>query len=698
MSSSIDSLFPQAVQRHQGGDLAGAEQIYRRILAIDPSQPDALHLLGLVLSTRGEREEAIKLIRKAINVRPNFAPYFINLGEILRLVGKAQEAESMLRRGLSLDPNFAEGHFNLANTLRDLGRRAEAEQVFRSLIAAQPRHGRAQFNLANLLREEGRLVSAIEHYRRALEVNPRWRDAHLNIGAAYLDQRELASAENHYRQALIGGPEDDETLGNLASVHIARGEIDKAADCYRATAPRLTQPWLGRLRLATLCPPILRDEPQIDELRDKLSRELDELEATAPASLPCDDIPRLGGEPPMAFGYHGRDDKVLWERIGGMLCRYIQPDPPPRLTGVPRLGVVVTHGHEGVFAQCLGELVVRLPSPDFRVALIASRAGVNVLRHLLKDPPLEFIALPTKLSETVDALRGDRFDHLHYWEIGTDPTNYFLPMFRLAGSQSGCWGWPVSSGLAGVDYHTSSALLESEGADAYYSERLIRLPRLPSYYKRPEVPSSLEPRAAFGLAKDDHVYLCHQNVRKWAPAMDAALANILEADAKGRIVLLGDQQPTITEMLLARLERSLPGGRSRIHVAGWQERARYLNLLAVSDVAIDSFPYSGGANTIADAAAARLPTVTLEGRFARGRYTAAANRLLGVEDLIATEPSDYVTKAVRVANDTDYRRDLANRIGEAAEALYEDQHLVTAFREFFLAAIAASRSGETLRS
>ena len=40
-------LLAQALRRQQGGDLAGAEGLYRQLLLQRPGLPDALHLLGL---------------------------------------------------------------------------------------------------------------------------------------------------------------------------------------------------------------------------------------------------------------------------------------------------------------------------------------------------------------------------------------------------------------------------------------------------------------------------------------------------------------------------------------------------------------------------------------------------------------------------------------------------------------------------
>ncbi|HWY85822.1 MAG TPA: hypothetical protein VNX28_03805, partial [Gemmataceae bacterium] len=63
--ATISEALTIAIEHHQGGRLQVAEQIYRQILQVDPNQPDALHLLGVIASVLGHVEIAIKYIGKS---------------------------------------------------------------------------------------------------------------------------------------------------------------------------------------------------------------------------------------------------------------------------------------------------------------------------------------------------------------------------------------------------------------------------------------------------------------------------------------------------------------------------------------------------------------------------------------------------------------------------------------------------------
>ena len=103
---TVESILSEAMAKHRAGDLDSAETLYKEILAIDPSDPDVLNLLG-VLSLQCERlEEADQLIRTAIKVDPTIPEYHYNLAEVLRHQGKTDAAQKSYRQSLDIDPQL----------------------------------------------------------------------------------------------------------------------------------------------------------------------------------------------------------------------------------------------------------------------------------------------------------------------------------------------------------------------------------------------------------------------------------------------------------------------------------------------------------------------------------------------------------------------------------------------------------------
>ena len=78
--ATISEALAIAIQHHQAGRLQAAEQIYRQILAVEPNQADAIHLLGLIAHQVGKHGMAVEYIERAIRLKGNVAAFHNNLG------------------------------------------------------------------------------------------------------------------------------------------------------------------------------------------------------------------------------------------------------------------------------------------------------------------------------------------------------------------------------------------------------------------------------------------------------------------------------------------------------------------------------------------------------------------------------------------------------------------------------------------
>ena len=59
--------------------------------------------------------------------------------------------------------------------------------------------------------------------------------------------------------------------------------------------------------------------------------------------------------------------------------------------------------------------------------------------------------------------------------VGMDREAFRFACFRLAPVQCASWGHADTTGLPTIDYYLSSELLEPDGAQSHYTERLVRL-------------------------------------------------------------------------------------------------------------------------------------------------------------------------------------------------------------------------------
>jgi hypothetical protein len=104
-------------------------------------------------------------------------------------------------------------------------------------------------------------------------------------------------------------------------------------------------------------------------------------------------------------------------------------------------------------------------------------------------------------------------------------------------------------------------------------------------------------------------------------------------------------QPSLPERLRAH---GLPT--DRVDIVGYVNRREYLAQYGRIDLALDPFPYNGGTTTL-DALYMGVPVVALAGTRPVGRAGVTILSALGLHELIATTPEDYVKIAARLAAD-----------------------------------------------
>jgi predicted O-linked N-acetylglucosamine transferase (SPINDLY family) len=686
-----------AVRAFGARDWTQAESLCRRVLLEHSRHADALHVLGLVLSQTDRREEAIETLRDATAVQPQNATLWMNLGKVYCDAGLFAEAAECQRTVIALKEDSPAAHFNLSLAYQGLGQFESAIAAVRRSIQLRPDSAKAHHQLGGLLHEEGRLKEAVAAYQTALLIDPDWAEAHFSIAAAWCAFDQPAKALEHLREfSRLGSPSAAaEALAGHALRALGRIGEAKAAYARAAEGESIDGKSHCRNQMAILARESMAEviAPDRRSIAEHVTRVTAAIEAFArrPRQIDLSELHTQGAVPDVVY-YHGNLRAVM-EQYAQAVGPHVPREPLPPRRRRPRLGIVVTGGHEGVFSRCWGQIAQRLSRQRFDVRLVCSRAGANFLQTVLGVPPDEYLRLPAPLDQAAQVLREHQFDWLHYWEIGTDQTNYYLPFFRPAPGQSTCWGWPVTSGNPHADSYVSCRQLEPPDAEAHYTEQLVLLENLPTYYIRPPAPSGPLTKDRFGLQENQRCYLCTQNLRKYHPDFDPLVGDLLRGDPEGLLLLMGDTQPSITELLLARFRRTIPEVVSRIRMMPRMGRDDYLALVAVADVILDTLHYGGGANTVYDAAAMGAPIVTLPGEFHRSRWAAAVNRRLGLEQLIASTREDYVAKAVEVASNPDLRQALRQQILEAGAELFEDAAVVREHEEYFSQAIAAVRAG-----
>ena len=226
--------FQLASQLHQSGQIQRAIQIYQAILANDPLDFRALHLLGFAMLQLNKPERAASLIGRAIALNPAEPAFHNNQGEAFRVMDRWEHALACYRTALRLNPSYANAACNLGLVYQAQGNHDEAIRAFQQALRINPAFAMACNNLGVALLNKGEKAEAVKTFQRALEIDPALGDVHCNLGQVLLELNQLDQAIVHCRKGVELRPNLPAAHNNLGNALREVGQIKEARLCYAA--------------------------------------------------------------------------------------------------------------------------------------------------------------------------------------------------------------------------------------------------------------------------------------------------------------------------------------------------------------------------------------------------------------------------------------------------------------------------------
>lgn len=228
---TLEEALSIAIQYQRHGQLADADDVFRKILEVAPDHPGVLHFAGVLAHQQGRSEEGLARVDRSLALAPDQADGHNNRGIILKALRRFDEAAEAYRRAIALNPGHANAHSNLGVVLRAGNQPAEAERAYRAAIAIDPDHADAYHNLGVLLAANGRTGEAVECLCEAVTLRPRHPETRRLLARAYCTLGEVDKAVEIYEQWLRDEPGDPMATHLLAAA-TGRDVPPRAADAY----------------------------------------------------------------------------------------------------------------------------------------------------------------------------------------------------------------------------------------------------------------------------------------------------------------------------------------------------------------------------------------------------------------------------------------------------------------------------------
>ena len=535
-------------------------------------------------------------------------------------------------------------------------------------------------DLGLVLHEQGRLAEAAEVYEQALRLFPDHVQTRLRYGNLLRDAPQRNDeARAQYAKALEIEPGNAFLHANLAQLLSDEGTVDRAAEHFASSIQHQPVPGV-QIASAVMLPPIYRSMADLTERRQQLIDNIADLHRRGVTMDPTREI-----VPHLFYPvYQGFNDRELQRDFARLYRSASEEDvsPRPARQGKIRVGLLSRFFCNHTIGRLNQGLAAKMDRDRFHVTVLATTLETDAVAQAFQEHADNYLVIPEHVPAARRQIADLGLDILLYADIGMSAFTFTLAFSRLAPIQCVTWGHPQTTGIPTIDYFLSGEHLETADGDDAYTEKLVRLRGLQTYYRRPELGEPARDRDHFGFPAAAHLYGCPQSLFKFHPELDALLADILRGDPQGVLVLLEGKYRQWNELLLQRWRQTMPDVLERVRFLPRMSRDEFLHLSALFDVALDPIHFGGG-NTTFEALALGTPVVTLPSRFLRGRITYAQYQMMGMTDCIAKDPQDYVTLALRLGTDRDFREVVSRKILDTCALLYENADNVRAIEEFF---------------
>ena len=653
-----------------------AVEAYRQALALDPRHVEALNVLGDLLNASGRAAEALPLLERALALQPDYLPALNNRANALQVLGRSSEALREFDHALRFSPDNPVVLFNRASALMSLRRYAEAEADCRKALAHRPDNVPALFNLGKAQLRQGKHADALATSERLIAVEPGNAAAWCERGNALAALQRPKEAWASYDKALAIDPDFPDAWFASAMLYSAFQQHEAALKCFR--------------RVTAL-------QPGNAEASSKLAEALRTLGRDEEAQIALEDALRVDKDCPFARG------ELAWLKLHRCDWRGIQADIDEVVRAVragkpaaipldllaisgsaeDQLRGVRTHA-EQFFKQRAAPLWrgeryanrrirVAYVSADFRDHPVAYLiAGLLELHDRSKFEVSGFSLTGESAGQLGERVRAS-LEHFHAVkgiddaevarllreariDIAVDlmgPTLHARPgVFapRPCPVQVNYLGFPGTTGTDFHDYILGDAYVIPQGMERHYAEKVVRLPDTfqcndSRRSAAPQAPS----RADAGLPQAGVIYCCFNNSAKLSPATFDLWMRVLR-EVPGSVLWLFADHP----VLQANLRKEAQARAVDPQLLVFAPRVDYADHLArlqLADVFLDTLPFNAG-TTASDALWAGVPVLTRSGEAFAARMAGSLVHAIGMPELIANTPEEYVALAIRLGKES----------------------------------------------
>jgi len=504
------------------------------------------------------------------------------------------------------------------------GNFGDAEFIFREILKTQPDNVFVLNSLGNILRANGQVEESKRYYLKVTELDPDFAGAYYNLGQAFADSGQLDEAINCYQKAVELNPKLYGAYYNLGVSFQVKGKLQDAELSYRHAIqinPSFSLPYQNLLFVMNY-----NSNYDNQTIFSEHLRFADRFEKPLLSSIATHN-----------------NDRTLMRRLK---IGYVSPDFKRHSVAYFIEPVLSAHKREQFEIFCYS----LVPAEDEVTKRLQGYADHWRNISGMSD------------EQATELIRNDTIDILVDLAGYTTNNRILLFAHKPAPVQISWIGYPATTGLSTMDYKIVDNYTDPTGmTEEFYTEKLLRMPEsFLSYLPDNDSPDIKELHAL----TSDHIAFGSFNIfAKVSPEAVTVWSKILETIPNSRLIMKAfnfTDRETCKYVFDTFSDKGIHSG--RIELLSWEASHRvHLDTYNHIDIGLDPFPYNG-TTTTCEALWMGVPVIALAGNSHASRVGISLLSNIGLAELVAGTPDEYVSIAVNLANDMDRLQSLRKNL------------------------------------
>ncbi len=580
-----------------------------------------LNLYGFILFNLKNFEQAINIWKKVIAINPQFVSAINNIGNAFSQINKLDEAIKYLEMALKINPDFFETHYTLSEIFYKKKNFLLSLSHLNRCLKLKPNNLitiKNKIQVLLILNKKEELLKFLEY---VIPHHPKDTDLYYKKAYVLSELGMNSQSLNTYKTILMIDPEYPFVLGNLVS--------DKLKDCN----------WYGLdVDLNDLKNKIINDKEIADPLL--ISTLFDSSELLNKASkiwikqFKTNDIKytrrSYEKKTKINVGYFSADFRD--HPVGHLIAKMLETHDKSKYE---IYGFYLSNKHK-----------------DNDVFHLRIKKAFTNFYDVSKMTDEEIISLSENLNIHIAI---DLMAH-----TGGHDSRFGIFLKKLAPIQINFLGYPGTSASDKMDYIIADKTVIPEKNKKFFTEKIIYLPN--SYQpseKNRTLSEKIFTKKDLNLPEEDFIFCCFNTNKKILPNTVKLWAEILNQIPKSIIWLISSNQVAKKNLIKEFKNKNIES--KRIIFCNKVSIGEHLVRIKHADLFLDTFPYNAH-TSCSDSIWSGLPVLTLEGNSFQSRVASSLLKTSGLNELIARSEKEYVEKAVYIAKNKEYLKQLKNKL------------------------------------